>query len=64
MPADVARQIAEAEEMARAVRKAVREAVLDHKRAGNPVATWKDEKVAWIQPEDIDLPEEESDQER
>ena len=36
-----------------ALRQAVREALLNHKRAGNPVASWKDGKVVLIQPEDI-----------
>ena len=43
-----------------AMRQAVREALLDHKRAGNPVAVWRNERVEWIQPEDIpvdDAPE-------
>ena len=37
----------------RALRQAVREALLDHKRAGNPVAVWRDGRVVWIQPQDI-----------
>jgi hypothetical protein len=37
----------------RALREAVREALLDHKRAGNPVAIWRDGRVVWVQPEDI-----------
>jgi hypothetical protein len=36
-----------------ALRLAVQEALLDHKRAGNPVAIWKDGRVEWVQPEDI-----------
>jgi hypothetical protein len=36
-----------------AMRLAVREALLDHKRAGNPVAVWRNERVEWIQPQDI-----------
>ena len=32
---------------------AIREALLHHKRAGNPVAVWRNERVEWIQPEDI-----------
>jgi hypothetical protein len=36
-----------------AMDRAVREALLQHKRAGNPVATWRDGQVVWIQPEDI-----------
>jgi hypothetical protein len=43
------------------MRQAVREAVLMHKRLGNPVADWRDGKVVWVQPEDIVLPEEEPD---
>ncbi len=36
-----------------AVQRAVRAAVLAHARAGNPVATWRDGKVVWIQPAEI-----------
>lgn len=37
----------------RALQQAVREALLDHKRAGNPVAVWRDGRVVWIPPEEI-----------
>lgn len=37
----------------RAVRRGVREALLEHKRAGNPVAVWRDEKVVWLAPDEI-----------
>jgi hypothetical protein len=37
----------------RAIARATREAVIAHKRAGNPIATWRDGKVVWIQPKDI-----------
>lgn len=37
----------------RAMQQAVREAVWQHKLAGNPVAVWRDGQVVWIQPEDI-----------
>jgi hypothetical protein len=36
-----------------ALRQAVREALLRHKQAGNPVAVWQDGRVVWIQPKDI-----------
>lgn len=36
-----------------AVNAAIRDALLDHKRAGNPIASWKDGKVVWIAAEDI-----------
>ena len=40
----------------RAVRKAVREAVLRHKLLGNPIAISRDGKVVWIPPEEIEVP--------
>jgi hypothetical protein len=33
--------------------RAVREAVLKHAQAGQPVATWQNGQVVWIQPEEI-----------
>ncbi len=39
-----------------AFRLAVREAVWEHKLAGNPVATWRDGKVHWVQPDEIKGP--------
>ena len=36
-----------------ALNQAVREALLDHKRAGNPVAIWHNGRVEWIAAEDI-----------
>ncbi|MDN3510812.1 MAG: hypothetical protein NG784_05845 [Candidatus Jettenia sp.] len=43
------------EKITRALSKAVNEALLQHKKAGNPVASWKDGKIVWIQPEDISV---------
>ena len=37
----------------RALKQAVHEAVLQHKRAGNPIAAWRDGKTVWLKPEDI-----------
>lgn len=37
----------------RALRRAVREALRQHKLAGNPVAVWENGRVVWVQPEDI-----------
>jgi hypothetical protein len=36
-----------------AMREAVREALLDHKRNGYAVPVWRDGRVEWIAPEDI-----------
>jgi hypothetical protein len=41
-----------------ALRRAVREALLRHKQAGNPIAVWREGQVVWIAPEDISLDEE------
>lgn len=37
----------------REMRQAVREALMRHKQAGNPVAVWRNGRVEWIRPEDI-----------
>jgi hypothetical protein len=39
-----------------AVQRAVQEALRMHKRAGNPVAVWRDERVVWLAPEEIPVP--------
>lgn len=35
------------------LRRAVYQALLAHKQAGNPIATWQDEHVVIVPPEDI-----------
>ncbi len=35
------------------LRRAVRAALLEHKRAGNPIYAWKDGRVVMIPPEEI-----------
>jgi hypothetical protein len=51
--ARVAELIAEAEAVEAAVQEAVREALLDHKRAGNPVVGWHNGRLEWVSPEKI-----------
>lgn len=36
-----------------AIKESVHKALMEHKRAGNPIATWKDGKVVLVQPEAI-----------
>jgi hypothetical protein len=36
-----------------AIARGVREAVLQHARAGRPVPIWQDGKVVWIPPDEI-----------
>ncbi|MGE0815749.1 MAG: hypothetical protein AB7N65_10135 [Vicinamibacterales bacterium] len=38
-----------------ALREAARDARRLHKAFGNPMATWKDGRVVWVQPEDIEV---------
>ncbi len=58
--ADIDRILADSRLIEAALRRAVRAALERHKRAGNPVAAWKDGRVEWITPEDLDLPEQEA----
>jgi len=48
---------ADGREIDAALAKAVREALLQHKRAGNPIAVWRDGQVVWIPPEEIEVDE-------
>lgn len=41
-----------------ALQQAVQSALRDHKRAGNPVAVWRDGQVVWLAPEEISVPPE------
>ena len=38
-----------------ALRLAAQDARRFHKALGNPMATWRDGRVVWIQPEDIEV---------
>ena len=46
--------------MGEALRRAVRLALLQHKRAGNPVAVWRDGRVVWIPASEIPVEETET----
>jgi hypothetical protein len=41
-----------------ALREAARDARRLHKALGNPMATWTDGQVVWVQPEDIKVDDE------
>lgn len=43
------------EEINKAYERAVREALLKHKHAGNPVPIWRDGKVVLLQPAEIEI---------
>jgi len=41
------------EKITQALTQGVREALLKHKQAGNPVVVWRDGKMVWLKPEEI-----------
>jgi hypothetical protein len=45
--------LAQADAVDAAIRESVREALLMHKRLGNPVASWEDGRVVWIPADQI-----------
>lgn len=47
--------LADKEKIMAAVAAAVREAVLKHKQAGNPIVVMKDGKMVWLQPDEIEV---------
>jgi len=60
---DIDAIFAEGAEIDRALAKAVREAVRRHKLLGNPIATWRDNQVVWLQPDEIGIPGDEPEDE-
>jgi hypothetical protein len=55
---EIVRRFNSGEFMTAAIGRATREAVRQHKLAGNPIATWQDGRVVIVQPEDIVVPDE------
>lgn len=45
--------LADADAVDAAIRESVREALLMHKRLGNPVASWENGRVVWIPADQI-----------
>lgn len=55
---DIGRIIREGTLVDEAIRKAIRDAMLMHKKLGDPVVGWKDGKVVWIPADQIEVEEE------
>ena len=53
-------RLGDIEAIERSMARAVSAALLQHKRAGNPICEWRDGKVVWIAPADIPEPEDEA----
>ncbi|MFL6254153.1 MAG: hypothetical protein ACJ74T_03970 [Pyrinomonadaceae bacterium] len=56
--------VVQGEPVVAALRRAAHNALLEHKRAGNPIAAWKDGKVVIIPAEEIQVEETADDSER
>ena len=54
-PETLAHLLAEADAVETAIRESVHDALLMHKRLGNPVATWENGHVVWIPADQIPL---------
>jgi isoaspartyl peptidase/L-asparaginase-like protein (Ntn-hydrolase superfamily) len=52
---DIDKILVEGTEIDEAVKKAVKEAVLRHKQAGNPIVVMKDGQMVWLKPEEIQV---------
>jgi hypothetical protein len=49
----IAEAFSNPETITRALSQGVRDALLKHKRAGNPIVIWRNGKAVWLKPEDI-----------
>lgn len=45
--------LANPKELEAAICRAMREATLTHAQLGHPVATWRDGRVIWLQPNEV-----------
>ncbi len=53
----IAEVFADPERITQALAQGVRDALLKHKQAGNPIVVWRDGKIVWIKPEEIAVQE-------
>lgn len=51
---DIARLFQERKPIDEALNAAVRDAVLRHKQQGQPLTVWRNGKIVWLTPEEID----------
>jgi hypothetical protein len=54
---DVRSIMLDTDRVERALQNAVVQALIRHKRLGNPIVVWRDGKVVWIPAEEIEIPE-------
>jgi hypothetical protein len=54
-PRSLEERLEDIELIKQALGRGVRQALLRHKQLGLPVCAWRDDKVVWIAPEDIEV---------
>ena len=52
---DIGKILFEGTAIDEAIKKAVRDAILKHKQAGNPIVGMKDGEMVWLKPEEIQV---------
>jgi hypothetical protein len=52
---DITRLLRERTEVDRALARAIQQALWEHKQLGHPVVIWRDGKVVWLPPEEIQV---------
>ncbi|OGW51221.1 MAG: hypothetical protein A2Z50_08245 [Nitrospirae bacterium RBG_19FT_COMBO_42_15] len=45
--------LSDPDKVTQALVQGVREALLKHKQAGNPIVVWRDGKIVWLKPDEI-----------
>ena len=60
MAKDISKLFEDGVEIERAFARAARQAMIEHKALGLPMAEWRDGAVVWIPPEDLEIPAEDS----
>ncbi|MBI5182484.1 MAG: hypothetical protein HZA06_06200 [Nitrospirae bacterium] len=45
--------LSDPDNVTQALVQGVREALLKHKQAGNPIVVWRDGKIVWLKPDEI-----------
>jgi len=52
---EISRILNDADAVTSAIQRGINAALLKHKQSGNPICVWRDGKVIWIAPENIEI---------
>lgn len=51
----IAEAFADPDKITKALVRGVRDALLKHKQAGNPIVVWRNGKIVWLKPDEINV---------